>query len=178
MDREVVLYAALSLDGYLAEKDGGVDFLDNLPEPAPDVGYQSFYEGVGALVMGGKTYRQITATLAPDSWPYKGKPSYVYSRSPLEEGPEIIRTDLPPKQLLYKIKKNTRGNIWVVGGGEIAAIFMAEGLIDRYMLYWVPVLLGGGIPLFPPGFPPSLLKLEAARPLGPLVETVYTKREG
>src|SRR5215217_3705233 len=82
MPTRTVYYAAMSLDGYIAESDDSIDWLMGYPgvEPAPAVtpvegGYDEFYEDIGALVMGSVTYEWVLAHA--DAWPYPGKPSWV-----------------------------------------------------------------------------------------------------
>ena len=55
MDSKLILYIAMSLDGYIAEKDGSIRFLNETPGPSPDLGYEKFYESVQAIILGGKT---------------------------------------------------------------------------------------------------------------------------
>lgn len=66
MKNKLILYIATSLDGYIAEKDGNISFLDETPNPSPDLGYEKFYHSVQAMILGGKTYRQIKNELSPD----------------------------------------------------------------------------------------------------------------
>ncbi len=65
MKNRLILYIAMSLDGYIAEKDGNINFLDETPGPSPDLGYEEFYDSVQAIILGGKTYRQIKNDLSP-----------------------------------------------------------------------------------------------------------------
>ena len=66
MKNKLILYIAMSLDGYIAEKDGNISFLDETPSPSPDLDYETFYHSLQAIIMGGKTYRQIKNELSPD----------------------------------------------------------------------------------------------------------------
>ncbi len=77
---KLILYIAMSLDGYIAEKDGGIRFLEETPNPSSDLGYEKFYSSVQAALLGGKTYRQIKNDLSPGKWPYEGMPCYVCTR--------------------------------------------------------------------------------------------------
>ena len=83
MAARLILYLAVSLDGYLARKDGSVDFLSgHQPDWPGDYGYQDFISGIRAVVMGGNTYREITQVLSPGAWPYEGLDSYVFTSRP------------------------------------------------------------------------------------------------
>lgn len=176
MSAKVMLYIACSLDGYIADEKGGISFLEETPSPVPDLGYEQFYNTIGALIMGGKTYRQVVTELSPDQWPYEGKDCFVYTKEPISNGNQIISTQLPPKQLLEHIRKTTTSDIWVVGGGQIIQLFLQENLIDQFIVYMMPTLLGGGIPLFPAGFPKTALQLQSVQQIGDIAEVIYTKR--
>lgn len=173
---KLILYIAMSLDGYIAEKDGGIRFLEETPGPSPDLGYEKFYSSVQAVLLGGKTYRQIKNDLSPGKWPYEGMPCYVCTRQQHPFDPNVQFTSLPPgRQVLDLISKDHSGNIWLMGGGEIIRCFMRENLIDQYYIYVMPTVLGDGIPLFPAGFPKTDLKLESCKNMGEIVELIYQK---
>jgi len=176
MDSKLILYIAMSLDGYIAEKDGSIRFLNETPGPSPDLGYEKFYESVQAIILGGKTYRQVKNELSPDQWPYEGMPCYVCTRQQLPHDPNVRFTSLPPgRQLLRMVSQEHPGNIWLMGGGEIVGGFMRENLIDTYYIYVMPTVLGDGIPLFPAGFPKADLSLESCQKIGEIVELVYRR---
>ena len=176
MENKLLLYIAMSLDGYIAEKDGSIRFLEETPGPEPDLGYERFYQSLQAVVMGGKTYRQIKNELSPEKWPYEGMPCYVCTRQQHPFDPNVQFTSLPPgRQVLDLISKDHSGNIWLMGGGEIIRCFMRENLIDQYYIYVMPTVLGDGIPLFPAGFPKTDLKLESCKNIGEIVELIYQK---
>ncbi len=176
MKNKLILYIAMSLDGYIAEKDGSIGFLDETPGPSPDLGYETFYRSLQAIILGGKTYHQIKNELSPDKWPYEGMPCYVCTRRQSQYDTNVQFTSLPPgQQVLDLISKEHSGNIWLMGGGEIIRCFMRENLIDKYYIYVIPTVLGNGIPLFPPEFPKTNLKLESCRNIGEIVELIYQK---
>ena len=142
----IVLYIATSVDGYIATPDGGVDWLPAIDTGEADYGYDRFYAGIDALVMGRKTYEQV---LTFGDWPYPGKPSYVMSRRQIETKiPEVIITASSPVELVSELQQNHYQHLWLVGGAATAAAFRAENLITAYILSIMPVLLGDGIPLF------------------------------
>ena len=172
----LILYIAVSLDGYIAEKDGGIHFLEETSSPSPDLDYENFYNSLQAVILGGKTYRQIKNVLSPGKWPYEGMPCYVCTRQQNYYDPNVQFTSLPPgKEVLDLIYEKHPGNIWLMGGGEIIRCFMRENLIDTYYIYIMPTVLGNGIPLFPAGFPKTDLKLESCRNIGGIVELIYQK---
>ncbi len=176
MNNKLILYIAMSLDGYIAEKDGNVRFLEETPSPSPYLAYEEFYHSMQAIILGGKTYRQIKNDLSPDKWPYEGMPCYVCTRQQHPYDPNVQFTSLQPgQQVLDLISKKHSGNIWLMGGGEIVRCFMRENLIDTYYIYVMPTVLGDGIPLFPAGFPKTNLQLESCKNIGEIVELIYRK---
>ena len=111
MQNKLILYIAMSLDGYIADKNGGVDFLYEPPAPEPDLGYEEFYASIQAIIFGGTTYRQVKNELSPDQWPYPGMPCYVYTRRQEPDDPNVCFTQLPPGQLLEAVWKEHPGSV-------------------------------------------------------------------
>jgi dihydrofolate reductase len=153
-----VYYAAVSLDGFIATPDGGVAWLE--PFNSPDLGYEQFLAGVGAVVMGRATYEQAL-TFGP--WPYPGRRGLVVTSRRLSALPPGVRAvavaELP--RALRDLRASVDNDTWIVGGGQTAAACLAAGLIDELELYLVPQLLGDGIPLL--ARQPSGLTLQQAR---------------
>lgn len=151
-------YIATSLDGYIADPDGGFDFL--APYPAEGPIYDQFIANIGTIVMGRGTYEAVARH---SDWPYGDQRSIVVSTrdlGALPVGVEQWRTgevdgligmlhgpDLPP------------GDVWVLGGGQLQQAFIDRGEIDRLQLFIVPEILGAGIPMIPPGARRGRLKL-------------------
>ncbi len=82
---KTVLYLGISLDGYLADRQGGVGWLEGQRPSGSDYGYQAFYSRVGLVVMGYNTYRQVKEELSPGAWPYDGVPCLVCTHRPLQD---------------------------------------------------------------------------------------------
>ena len=164
---EVILYIAASVDGYIARTDGAVDWLPAPPEsgtgPAEDYGYAEFIAGVGVVLMGRVTYEQIRAF--GGNYPYPDTDGYVFSRTRAGERDEhaqfVDGTDIPG--LVSRLKAEQDKNLWLVGGGQLIRKFLRLDLIDRMELFLLPLLLGEGIPLFPPATPQRSLTLTGCR---------------
>ena len=171
------MYVAASMDGLIARTNGAIDWLGSIDEAAEDYDYQSFYETVDCLVMGGRTYRQIRDF---PEWPYAGKPTWVYSQSPLPgDMPEVFRAEMPPRTLIEHLKSEGRRHLWVLGGGEIHSLFLREGLIDEMRLFIMPMALGEGIPLFAPPLQDRRWRLtELRRWNDDVAELRYTRLDG
>jgi dihydrofolate reductase len=151
-----VYYAAVSADGFIADAQGGVAWLDAYN--APELGYDQFLAGVGAVVLGRATYEQAL-TFGP--WPYEGRQALVVSSKPIAKLPALARVvsaaELPGAIRAFDTPKDR----WIVGGGRTARIALDAGLIDELELYVVPHLVGQGVPLFAPGKPAALKLLES-----------------
>jgi dihydrofolate reductase len=146
--RRVVLGLGISLDGYIARRDGSVDFLF-MPK---DYSMAPFFKTIDAAIMGRRTY---DVAKAMGGGGFGGEMiSYVMSRSlPGGERDGVTFTRESPVALVARLRKQEGKDIWMMGGGELARGFLREDLIDVLYLGVVPVLLGEGIPLFPGGFP-------------------------
>jgi len=179
----VVYYAAMSLDGFIAESDDTLEWLMKFPgvEPGPAVttvpgGYDEFYEEVGALVMGSATYEFVLNEAS--TWHYGGKPTWVLSSRdlPVFEGAEPLTITAAAVTDLYDEMVAAAGDrkLWVVGGGNVASQFADAGLLDEVWVTVVPVVLGTGKPLFDrrvPG-PPMRATEVLPRPSG-MIELRY-----
>lgn len=154
---KVVLYIAMSLDGYIASEDGSVEWLHDVEGDGYDNGYEAFYNQIGAVVMGRKTY-DVVVSFKGD-FPYADKPCYVVTRSSKHEDQHAAFWNGPVEELIHGLKKESDGNIWLVGGGQLVKEFLHHKLINRIELAIIPKILGNGIPLFPNGSFPSDFRL-------------------
>jgi len=154
----VVLYIATSLDGFIADRDGGVDWLEQHAAAADgDYGYAEFYRSIGALVMWRTTYDQVRGF---GDWPYPGKPTVVFTHvRPDADRPDVSFTADDPAAVVASLREHTDGDLWLVGGGRLIASFREQGLIDKIILTVIPVLLGEGVPLFVGAQPEKALRL-------------------
>ena len=146
--RRVTLFIAMSLDGFIADAGGGVDWLAGQGDEEGADSYTQFIQGIDTVVMGGRTYRQISTELSPESWPYRGLTSYVVTRRRQTAREKIIFTSEKPSELVRRLRSMDGRGIWICGGAELARQLMEEDLIDRYHLSVIPTLLGSGIRLF------------------------------
>lgn len=147
---EAHVFIATSLDGFIADPDGGIGWLTGLPVPeGEDHGYAAFMTGMDAILMGSGTLRTV---LGFDSWPY-ALPVAVLSRrlTPVALPPEVRdRThvwDCPPREALERLGQAGARRVYVDGGRLISAC-LRDGLVARLTITRVPVLLGRGLPLF------------------------------
>lgn len=175
---EVVLYIAMSLDGFIAREDGSVDWLNSIEDtPEALARYESFYNSIDTLVMGRATYDQV---LGFGTWPYEGKVTHVVSHrgaEPDDPNTEVRFTDRSIIDLVRFCKQESKKDLWLVGGASLIDQFEAEGLIDRLRITVVPIRLGSGIPLFRCGRPQERYEFVEAVPIGEMAELHYRRAD-
>ena len=180
MTAEAHAFIATSLDGFIAREDGGIDWLDDLPE-IEDHGFFDFLAGIDALVMGRKTFEQV---LGFGEWPYGDRRLIVLSRSrtSMEVPPHVLSPveffGGTPAELIGRESDAGTKRLYV-DGGRVIQSFLRDGLLDEITLTRLPVLLGQGIPLFGPLEADRWLDHVSTRsfPSG-LVQSVYRRRLG
>jgi len=169
----IQLYIAQSLDGYIADADGGVAWLEAFNVEGADHGYAAFLSDVAAVMMGGTTYAQV---LSWDiGWPYEGLPTWVLTHRelPLPHVGDVRFAQGSVSAVVEEIERETDGNIWLVGGADLVRQFLEARLLDELILFIAPVLIGSGTPLFG-GAPPGDAKLVGTKEWGTgLVELRY-----
>jgi len=146
--RKIKLYIATSIDGYIASKDGSIDWLNDptWELPGEDFGYTDFMQSIDTTLMGNKTYQQVIGFDVP--WPYSDYRNIVFTRkeTALDSKVEFHTGDIP--QYVKALKTESGKDIWLIGGSEINGILLDAGLIDEIRLTMIPIVLGNGIPLF------------------------------
>jgi dihydrofolate reductase len=142
------VFIATSLDGYIARKDGAIDWL-----PGDDVephGYDEFIGSVDAIVIGRKTFETV---LSFGGWAYGTKPVVVLSSTPdVLKAPQEAVCDFmagSPEEIVRKLEGRGFRHLYIDGGVTIQR-FLEAGLIQSMMITRIPVLLGSGLPLFGP----------------------------
>jgi dihydrofolate reductase len=153
------IYIAQSLDGYIATPDGGIDWLR--PFDSVDYGYEKFFSEIGTVVMGRKSYELARGF---GEWPYGITRVLVITSRALDDAPpSVTRVGADVARLTTALRASGGKDAWIMGGAQTINAFLAAGAIDRIDLFTVPVLLGGGIPLFAPGRPETALKLASTQ---------------
>lgn len=139
MARRLKLFIATSLDGYIAAKDGSVDWLFT----DADYGYREFFASIDTVLMGSRTYEQM---LSFGGFPYEGKSCFVFTRKARGKADPVTFVSGDIAEFTRGLKEEPGGDIWLVGGSEI--IGALRELIDDYIISVHPIILGSGIPLF------------------------------
>lgn len=169
--RNLVLFIATSLDGYIATKDESLDWLFKV-EGEGDNGYSEFYETVDTVLIGKKTYDWIIKHETGE-FPYKNKECYVFTRSPVEDTENVSFINEDITSFTNHLKNQEGKNIWIVGGGELLQSFVKEKLVDEIILTIAPTIIGNGIPLFKEGDFQFDLSLKGTRNFNQFVELHY-----
>lgn len=179
MDKKNSVFIATSIDGYIADKNGGIDWLHSIPNPNnDDMGYVEFNNDIDALVMGRITFETVCAF--DIDWPY-GKPIFVLSNT-LNEIPEshkekalLVKGTLT--EILGQINKKGFYRLYIDGGNTIQN-FLKEDLVDEMIITTIPILLGGGSSLF--SVLPNELKFELIKTktyLNQVVQSHYKRKK-
>ncbi len=147
-----VYYTASSLDGYIVDEADSLDWLTSREiDPDGPFGYDAFIKSVGALVMGSSTYEWLVRN-EPGAWMLRS--AVVGADSPTRtsssRGTRCRRSTAMCAELHSKLVAEAAGkDVWVVGGGDVAAQFVAAGLIDEMIVAYTPCSLGGGSRVLP-----------------------------
>lgn len=144
-----IVFIAKSLDGYIARKNGDIDWLQMIPNPEQNaMGYHDLISEVDAIVMGKNTFKTVVAF--DIDWPYE-KHVFVLSHSlkvipeALKDKVSLLKGDI--KSILHSIHKKGFYNLYI-DGGKTVQNFLKEDVIDELRISTLPILLGDGISLF------------------------------
>lgn len=142
-------YIASSLDGFIAKKDGSVDWLhsEKYQLENEDFGYEKFMESIDCIVMGRITFETV---LQFEPYPFENVPVIVVSNNPnyqIESKHQITIFTRPLRELIPFLESNQYQNVYV-DGGKLIQSFLKESLLDEITITQIPILLGSGIPLF------------------------------
>jgi len=170
--KQIILYVASSLDGFIARTNGDVDWLFT----DQDYGYSDFYEIIRTIIMGNTTYQQV---LSFGEFPYSYKDCLVFSRNKnnvKDEHVTFVHEDVT--EFIEQLNPGDDKKIWLVGGAMIIAEFLKNDLIDEFIISIHPVLLGNGIPLFKEISGEKKLKFIDVRTFNSGLVQVYYTRNG
>ncbi|MEM9327843.1 MAG: dihydrofolate reductase family protein [Bacteroidota bacterium] len=173
------VFIAMSLDGFIADKDGKIDWLHSIPNPDnDDMGYNEFMGRTDAIVMGRKTFETVLGFGI--EWPYS-RPVFVLSRSmkavphELQDHVELVSGPLP--EVITWIHTKGHRHLYIDGGRTIQS-FLQEDLIDELVVSTIPIVLGGGSPLFGAlGHPLSFELVDSKTYLNAIVQRRYRRQK-
>lgn len=177
----IVFDTATTINGWIADEDNSLAWLFAVGNGEnPDEGL--FPSNAAVLVEGSTTYEWVLAEsdlLAhPERWQdfHGHRPTFVFTtrRLPVPEGADVRFVSGPVADVLPAIRDAAGdGDIWVVGGGDLAGQFLDAGALDEIALSVAPVALTGGAPLLPRRVESDRLRLESVSAVGQFARLVY-----
>ena len=151
MSRRLRYQVAVSLDGFIARANGDYDWI--VMDPAID--FAAMYQEFDVAVMGRKTY-DVVAAMGEGALPTID--TVVFSRTPAPSTrPGVRITSEDPVAVVTALKAKPGRDVWLYGGGDLFSSLLHAGLVDTVEVAVIPVLLGDGIPLLPPGASTTLV---------------------
>lgn len=160
-DRKVILYIATSLDGYIAQPDDDLSFLDIVQKEGEDYGYVNFMNEIDTIVVGRKTFDWVMNQVSE----FAPAPiiTYVITKTPQPSKKNILFYNNKLDELIERLKNEPGKNIFINGGAQLVAELLKSKLIDEIILSIIPILVGNGIKLFDDGRPEQRLELVSSQ---------------
>ena len=151
--RRIIVLVATSADGFLARRDGSVDWLDR-PRAAGDYGMASFYRSIDTILWGRKTY-EVALEFQKQGIPGAAfdpkKRNYLFSRRRLRPAsPAVTLVTESVPRFAKRLRATPGKDVWIMGGAGLIASFLDAGQIDEFRIHVIPTLIGEGIPLVAP----------------------------
>lgn len=161
--RKIILYIAASIDGRIAEPDGGIEWLSGFPITEEiNYGYKEFIASIDTIIMGGRSWRELSNMDAMDT--YADKLVYVVSHQNWGEKGNVKFITENITEYVATLRNDSGKDIWLFGGGKLISILLAADLIDEMRITYIPIVLGQGISLFPEQAKESHWKLSGSKP--------------
>ncbi|NBI65246.1 dihydrofolate reductase [Pseudoflavonifractor sp. 60] len=167
----VFFYGCITLDGYLADKNHGLDWLHQTGS-AEETGYEAFYQKMDVTIMGRRTFEEIAQMEdAASVYPTTENFVFTHAASLPQKGFVPVQGDV-----MEFVKGLGRGkNIWIVGGNTVLAPLLDADLVDHMIIQVAPVLLGKGILLFTQQEAVKRFHLDEVKQYGQFAELIYRK---
>ena len=175
--RKISLFIAMSLDGYIADSKGSVDWLKGQGNDHENIDvYSEFVKNIDTILMGWNTYHQIVTELSPIEWVYKDFTTYVITHKEQVSSEKIRFVNMDPVYLIKELKEESGKDIWICGGANLVQQLVNENLIDSYYITVIPTLLGTGIRLFENAKQEIQLRLLNTQSYNGMTDLIYTRR--
>ena len=175
--KKISLFIAMSLDGYIADSKGGVDWLNGHGNDDENIDtYSEFAKTIDTIVMGWNTYHQVAAELSFREWVYNDFTTYVVTHNPKESSDKIYFVNESPVDLVKRLRKEKGKGIWICGGANLIQQLVKEDAIDCYYITVIPTILGSGIRLFENADHVIKLSLLKTQSYNGMIDLIYRKR--
>ena len=168
----VFFYGCVTLDGYLADKNHGLDWLHQTGS-AEDTGYDDFYQKMDITMMGRRTYDEI-ARLEDAANVYPTTENYVFTHAGSLPRKGFVPVSGDVAEFVAGLGSDK--NIWVVGGNTILTPLLERDMVDHLIIQIAPVLLGEGVPLFTQKEGQMRFRLDEVKRYGQFAELIYSRR--
>lgn len=169
-NRKVILYIAISLDGYIARENGSLDWLFAI-EGDGDNGFSEFYQTIDTIIMGRATYDHLMTLV--EEYPHSDKRTFIFSKKEKGQMENIKFVNEDAADFIKKLKQLHGTDIWLVGGADLLDEFIKKNLVDELIITISPLILGMGIPLFKKDNPELNLHLKKSKQYGQFVQNHY-----
>ena len=157
----VILYIAMSLDGFIAGPGSDLGFLSPMEEEGEDYGYADFVKTTDTVIIGRKSYDKVIS-MGYD-YPHTDKEVYIITHTAKPDVGTFKYYTGSLENLIAKLKNKKGKNIYLDGGSEIVNQLLSLNLVDEFIISVIPIILGDGIPLFTGSRPELKLKLKSSR---------------
>lgn len=148
MKRKTVLYIAMTLDGYIADDQDQIRFLDPYQgNKMAGESYLKLLSRIDTLIMGRKTFDILNQMV--DTWPYPDLMTYVITSKKHESNEKILFVDHDHQSFIENLVGQPGKDIWIVGGGQLVSSLLSYDRIDEFQITVIPKLMEKGKPLFP-----------------------------
>ncbi len=175
--RKISLFIAMSLDGYIADSKGSVDWLKGQGSDDENIDvYSEFVKNIDTILMGWNTYHQIVTELSPKEWIYNNFTTYVITHNEQISSEKIRFVNIDPVYFVKGLKDKCGKDVWICGGANLIQQLVNEDLIDYYYITVVPTLLGSGIRLFENAKQEIQLKLLNTQSYNGMTDLIYIRR--
>ena len=174
--RKISLFIAMSLDGYIADSKGSVEWLQGQGDGEDIDTYSEFIKNIDTILMGWNTYYQIVTELSIGEWIYNDMITYVITHRKKNPSKQIRFTNMNPVDLIKSLREENGKDIWICGGAHLVQQLINDDLIDYYYITIIPTLLGSGVRLFGDRGQEMKLRLINVRSYNGMTDLVYKRR--
>ena len=175
--RNISLFIAISLDGYIAKPNNDLSFLKIVEKEGEDYGYAKFTSAIDTLIVGRKTYDYVLKEIGSSHYDNGERDIYVITRTPKPNKGRVTFYTGDIAELVKKLKSENGKDIYCDGGAEVINELLKLDLIDEYIISIIPILLGNGTRLFKDGRPEQLLELISSKSFDTGLMQLHYKRK-